>query len=81
MLLALAVHSIPAAKAQSEVAPRMTIQQVTKIWGNPDGYSQDGNVQLLTYKHRLIGPWWKSTDLAKADFHVVLTDGRVDIVI
>ena len=77
LVLFLIVLPIPTAKAQNQVMPGMTLQQVIKIWGNPDGYSKDGNVQLLTYKHRLIGPWWQSTDLARADYHVVLTDGLV----
>lgn len=74
LLVAIFVFIFPVeASAARKIKGGMTEAQVTQIWGEPDGYSKIGNPEVLTYTNRLISGW--SWD--RADFHVVLTDGRV----
>ena len=50
-----------------------TRPEVERILGAPDGYQRDGNTEALTYAQRLMSGW--SWD--RADYHVILVDGRV----
>ena len=50
-----------------------TRTQVEQIMGRPDGYTREGNSEALTYANRLMSGW--SWD--RADYNVVLVDGRV----
>jgi hypothetical protein len=41
--------------------------------GRSDGYRREGNTEVLTYANRLMSGWaWD-----RADYHVMLVDGRV----
>lgn len=57
----------------SDLRPGMTKEQVTTMLGQPDGYSQAGEMEALTYGNRLMSGF--SWD--RADYHVMLTNGRV----
>jgi hypothetical protein len=50
-----------------------TKAEVEAILGRPDGYRRVGNTEALTYAQRLMSGW--SWD--KADYQVILVDGRV----
>jgi hypothetical protein len=51
----------------------MTKDQVIAVLGNPDGYTQSGSTEALTYGNRLMSGF--SWD--RADYHVILTSGAV----
>ena len=51
----------------------LTREQVLTIVGRPDGVDRNGAVEILTYRNRMMSGWgWD-----RADYYVVLTDGRV----
>jgi hypothetical protein len=50
-----------------------TREEVERMLGRPDGYQRQSNTEALIYSNRLITGWgWD-----RADYIVVLTDGRV----
>lgn len=50
-----------------------TRDEVERMLGRPDGYQRQGSTEALTYANRLISGWgWD-----RADYIVILTDGRV----
>lgn len=56
-----------------EIRPDQTRAEVERTLGRPDGYQRNGNAEALTYAQRLMSGW--SWD--RADYHVILVDGRV----
>lgn len=56
-----------------QIQPGMNRAQVEAIMGRPVGYIREGNAELLSWPNRLMSGW--SWD--RADYHAVLTDGRV----
>ena len=57
----------------SQIDVGMSREQVIGIMGRPDGDRGAGNIEAMTYSNRLMSGW--SWD--RADYHVVLTSGRV----
>ena len=57
----------------SQVDVGMSREQVIGILGRTDGDRSAGDSEALTYSNRLMSGW--SWD--RADYHVVLTNGRV----
>ncbi|MDZ4371576.1 MAG: hypothetical protein U1C74_09180 [Phenylobacterium sp.] len=51
----------------------MSKDRVIAILGKPDGFTRNGNVEVLTYRNRMMSGW--SWD--RADYYVVLTEGRI----
>ena len=48
-------------------------EQVVKIMGRPNGVQTNGNQTSMSWTNRLMSGW--SWD--RADYHVLLTDGKV----
>ena len=60
-------------RKMQEIRPGMSEPQVVQTLGRPDGFKVQGNCKALTYTNRLISGWaWD-----RADFYVVLCDGKV----
>ena len=57
----------------SQLRPGMTKAQVISLLGNPKGYAQSGDNEVLQYPGGLISGWSYDT----ADFSVVLHHGLV----
>ena len=57
----------------SNIRAGMTKAQVITALGQPDGYSQAGSTEALTYSNRLMSGW--SWD--RADYQVILSSGVV----
>lgn len=71
--LALLLGGCPTGSQMSQVDVGMGRDQVLSIMGRPDGDRVVGTSEALTYSNRLMSGWgWD-----RADYHVVLTDGRV----
>lgn len=75
--LLLALGALPACSTgdlMRELRGGETREQVERLLGRPDGYQRQGNDEALIYSNRYTSGW----DLEdKADYVVILTDGRV----
>jgi len=57
----------------SSLRPGMTKAEVIARLGQPDGYRQVNNQEVLSWNNRLSSGW--SWD--RADYNVIITNGRV----
>ncbi|HXQ51026.1 MAG TPA: hypothetical protein VN802_08030 [Stellaceae bacterium] len=57
----------------ADIHDGMTKDQVVATLGPPDGYSHEGNTEVLKYADRLISGW----GFDRADYRVDLSFGRV----
>jgi hypothetical protein len=71
--LILLLWGCPTGPQMSQVDVGMSRDQVLGIMGRPDGDRVVGTSEAMTYSNRLMSGWgWD-----RADYHVVLTEGRV----
>jgi hypothetical protein len=73
ILAGLVVGGCPTGEQMPRVDIGMTRPQAIDIMGSPDGDLVAGNAEALTYSNRLMSGW--SWD--RADYHILLTNGRV----
>jgi hypothetical protein len=57
----------------TQIHDGMSKDQVVATLGPPDGYSRDGNTEVLRYADRLISGW----GFDRADYQVRLSGGQV----
>lgn len=73
LVFAVAMTSCATGQKMRNIQPGMDRAAVEKLVGAPDGYQKVNDVDVLTYKNRLMtGSSWD-----RADYQVVLKDGRV----
>jgi hypothetical protein len=73
LIFCLALTACATGEKFSQLHPGMTKAQVVNLLGNPKGYAQTGDNEVLQYPGGLISGWSYDT----ADFSVVLHNGLV----
>jgi hypothetical protein len=73
ILAGILLGGCPSGEHMPQVNIGMTRPQAIDIMGSPDGDLVAGNTEALTYSNRLMSGWsWH-----RADYQILLTDGRV----
>jgi hypothetical protein len=73
LLSAFVVAACTTGEKMAQIHDGMSKDQVVATLGAPDGYSRDGNTEVLSYADRLISGW----GFDRADYQVRLSGGQV----